>query len=288
MTPFPTLAALALAAAAAPAPAQAPAAPATAAQVSFPGQYALPPADRKFPAWPRGCDRFQGEEKMACLDAVATDFAGFYRYAQANAALAPPRPGEQRVVFFGDSITDNWSKEGYGGFFPGKPYVNRGIGGQTTAQMLLRFRADVIALRPAAVVILAGTNDVAGNAGPVTAEQIQDNLASMAELARTHGIAVVLASLLPVSDDKKDAAGQPLARTVQRPTGSIRALNGWLSGYAAKNGHVYLDYFAATADPGGLLRAELNDDGLHPNARGYAVMAPLAEAAIAQAVKHRP
>ncbi len=282
-----SLTAVAFALSPAASPAQAPPAPGPAAQVSFPGQYALPPAGRKFPAWPTGCDRFQGEEKTTCLGAVAADFGGFYRYADANAALAAPKPGEPRIVFFGDSITDNWSKEGYGGFFPGKPYVNRGIGGQTTAQMLVRFRADVIDLRPAAVVILAGTNDIAGNAGPATPEQIQENLASMAELARVHGVAVVLASLLPVSDDKKDASGQPLTRTLQRPTESIRALNRWLSEYAAKNGHVSLDYFSATADSRGLLRPELNDDGLHPNARGYAVMAPLAEVAIAQALKKR-
>ncbi len=267
--------------------AQAPPAAAPTAQVSFPGQYALPPADRKFPAWPTGCDRFQGEEKTTCLSAVASDFGGFYRYAEANKALGAPRPGEPRVVFFGDSITDNWSKEGYGGFFPGKPYVNRGIGGQTTAQMLVRFRADVIDLRPAAVVILAGTNDIAGNAGPVTPQRIQENLASMAELARVHGVAVVIASLLPVSDDKKDTSGQALTRTVQRPTESIRALNRWLAEYAVKNGCVSLDYFSVMADSRGLLRPELNDDGLHPNARGYAVMAPLAEAALAEALKKR-
>ena len=185
-------------------------------------------------------------------------------------------------MFFGDSITDNWSKPDYGGFFPGKPYVNRGIGGQTTAQMLLRFRADVIELRPKVVVILAGTNDIAGNAGPVTVEQVQDNLASMAELGRAHGIKVVLASLLPVSDDKKDANGAALTRTRQRPTATIQALNRWLAEYAAKNAHTSLDYFSATADASGLLRPELNDDGLHPNARGYAVMAPLAEKAIAR------
>jgi lysophospholipase L1-like esterase len=269
-------------------PAAAQAAPAAApAQVSFPGQYALPPADRKFPAWPTGCNRFPAEEKTACLVAVVSDYGGFYRYAEANKALPAPKPGEPRVVFFGDSITDNWSKDGYGGFFPGKPYVNRGIGGQTTAQMLVRFRADVLDLRPAAVVILAGTNDVAGNAGKVTPEQIQENLASMAELARVHGVAVVLASLLPVSDDKKDPGGQALTRTIDRPTESIRALNRWLSEYAAKNGHVFLDYYSATADGRGLFRPELNDDGLHPNARGYAVMAPLAEAAIAKALKTR-
>jgi lysophospholipase L1-like esterase len=253
--------------------------------IAFPGQYAMPPEERKFPAWPKGCTRFEGEERTACLDAVASDFAGFYRYASANAALAAPKPGEDRVVFYGDSITDNWSKPDYGGFFPGKAYVNRGIGGQTTAQMLLRLRADVLALQPKAVVILAGTNDVAGNAGSATSAQIQDNLASMAELARLHGVKVVLASLLPVSDDKKDAAGQPVNRTRQRPTATLRELNAWLSAYAAKNGHVYLDYFSATADAAGLLRPELNDDGLHPNARGYAVMAPLAEKAIAEALR---
>lgn len=263
-------------------------APAAAPTVAFPGQYAPPPADRKFPAWPKGCVRFEGEERMACLDAVASDFGGFYRYAKANAALQPRKPGETRVVFFGDSITDNWSKPDYGGFFPGKPYVNRGIGGQTTAQMLLRFRADVLELDPLAVVILAGTNDIAGNAGPVTLDQIQDNLASMAELARVQGIKVILASLLPVSDDKKDANGQAITRTRQRPTATIRELNRWLATYAARNGHVYLDYFGATADANGLLKAPLNDDGLHPNAQGYALMAPLAEKAIADALRSTP
>lgn len=256
-------------------------------QVAFPGQYAAPPADRKYPAWPKGCARFEGEERAACLDVVASDFGGFYRYAAANAALAAPKPGETRVVFFGDSITDNWSRAGYGGFFPGKPYINRGIGGQTTAQMLLRFRADVIELRPKAVVILAGTNDVAGNAGPSTPDHVQDNLAGMAELARVHGIRVVLASLLPVSDDKQDASGRPLRRTTDRPTATLRVINRWLEAYAKENGHLYLDYWSATADAAGLLRAELNDDGLHPNARGYAMMAPLAEEAIALALAAR-
>jgi lysophospholipase L1-like esterase len=280
-----TLPALALLLPAAIALAQSPPAPAPAG--AFPGQYALPPADRKYPAWPKGCARFEGEEKTMCLDVVASDFGGLYRYAAANALLAAPKPGEARVVFFGDSITDNWSKPEYGGFFPGKPYVNRGIGGQTTAQMLLRFRADVIELQPKAVVILAGTNDIAGNAGPVTKDAIQDNLASLAELARAHGIKVVLASLLPVSDDKKDANGVALTRTRQRPTATIRELNRWLADYAAKNGHVFLDYFSATADASGLLRPELNDDGLHPNAAGYAVMAPLAEKAIARSLAAR-
>ncbi len=196
--------------------AQAPAPAAAALEAAFPGQYAAAPAEWKYPVWPTGCRRFPGEEK-ACLEFVASDYGRLGRYAAANAALAPRAAGEERVVFFGDSITDNWSKPGYGGFFPGRPYVNRGIGGQTTSQMIVRFRADVIALGPRAVVILAGTNDVAGNSGPTTNETIQDNLASMAELAKAHGIAVVLASILPVSDDKRDASGQALARTVDRP-----------------------------------------------------------------------
>ena len=289
MIPSVTLVALGLALAPALSPVQTPAAPVSGptAESSFPGQYAPPPSDRKFPAWPKGCTRFEGEERTACLDAVASDFAGFYRYAAANAALAAPKPGEARVVFLGDSITDNWSKPEYGRFFPGRPYVNRGIGGQTTAQMLLRFRADVIELRPRAVVVLAGTNDIAGNAGPATLDQIEDNLAGMGELARAHGIELVLASLLPVSDDKKDANGEALTRTRQRPTASIEALNRWLADYARKSGHVYLDYFPAMADASGRLRPELNDDGLHPNARGYAVMATLAEKAIARAMKAR-
>jgi lysophospholipase L1-like esterase len=262
----------------APAPAAASAGP---PQIAFPGQYAAAPADWKWVSNPKGCDRFAGDDKIGCLRAVGFDFALLSRFAQANAALAPPRAGEKRVVFFGDSITDNWSKAGYGGFFPGKPYVNRGIGGQTTAQMLLRFRADVLALKPAAVVILAGTNDVSGNTGPATPEQIQDNLASMAELARVNGVRVVLASILPVSDDKLDRFGAPLRRSEGRPLATLRALNTWMAEYARQNGHVYLDYFTAMADAQGMLRPELNDDGLHPNAKGYAVMAPLAEKAIA-------
>jgi lysophospholipase L1-like esterase len=256
-------------------------------QVAFPGQYAAAPVEWRFPVWPNGCNRFSGEDRAACLQFVATDYGRRARYAAANAALAPKRAGENRVVFFGDSITDNWSKAGYGGFFAGHPYVNRGIGGQTTSQMLLRFRPDVIDLKPDAVVILAGTNDIAGNAGPVSLETVQQNLATMAELAKLHGVRVVLASLLPVSDDKRDAAGQPLLRTNGRPTATLRALNAWMADYARANGHVYLDYFTAVADGAGLLKPGLNDDGLHPNAAGYALMAPLAEKAIAQAVAGR-
>jgi len=266
----------------------APAAPAAApAQIAFPGQYALAPAEWRFPVWPSGCSRFSGDEKAACLEFVAHDYGRLSRFAAANAALAPPGGGAPRVVFFGDSITDNWSKAGFGGFFPGKPYINRGIGGQTTSQMLLRFSADVIALRPKVVVVLAGTNDIAGNGGPVGPEVIERNLATMAELARAHGIRVVLGSLLPVSDDKRDSNGDPVIRTKTRPPETLRRINAWMADQARKNGYVYLDYFSALADPSGALKRDLNGDGLHPNAAGYAVMAPLAEKAIAQALLER-
>jgi lysophospholipase L1-like esterase len=268
--------------AAGPSPSDPPSGP----QIAFPGQYAASPAEWRFPVWPSGCRGFPGEER-ACLEFVALDYGRLSRFAAANAALGPPRAGEARVVFFGDSITDNWSQPGHGGFFPGKPYVNRGISGQTTSQMLLRFRADVIALAPRAVVILAGTNDIAGNSGPVTLEVVEQNLATMAELAGLHGIRVVLASLLPVSDEKRDPKGAPLVQSRDRPPRSLRALNAWLAEYAKANGHISLDYFASLADAGGALRPELSDDGLHPNAAGYAVMAPLAEKAIAGAVAPR-
>jgi lysophospholipase L1-like esterase len=257
-------------------------------QIAFPGQYAAAPGDWRFPVWPSSCRRFEGSERVACLDFVVSDYGRLARFAGANAALAKKAPGEVRVVFFGDSITDNWSKAGYGGFFPDKPYVNRGIGGQTTSQMLVRFRPDVLALDPDVVVILAGTNDVAGNSGPIAPEAIENNLASMAELAKAHGVRVVLASILPVADDKKDAAGQPLNRSTDRPPATLRAINAWMSDYARRNGHVYLDYASAVADATGGFKSDLNNDGLHPNAAGYAVMAPLAEKAIADAMRARP
>lgn len=256
-------------------------------QIEFPGQWAPTPSDWKYPVWPSGCDSFSGDERAACLRWNAEDFGRLARYAAANAALPTARPEEKRVVFFGDSITDNWSAPGYGGFFPGRPYVNRGIGGQTTSQMLLRFRADVVALGPSAVVILAGTNDIGGNGGnggPITLEAVEDNLATMAELARSHGIRVVLASLLPVSDDKRDASGRPVLWTPGRPAATLRALNAWIEEYARGLGHVFLDYFSATVDDRGLLRPDLTDDGLHPNPAGYAVLSPLAEEAIAKAL----
>ncbi|HWP42941.1 MAG TPA: SGNH/GDSL hydrolase family protein [Blastocatellia bacterium] len=222
----------------------------------------------------------------ARLRARLDDWPALSRYREANAKLSPPKNGETRVVFMGDSITDLWDDPGFGGFFPGKPYVNRGIGGQTTPQMLIRFRPDVIALKPRVVVILAGTNDIAGNTGPTTLEAIGDNLASMAELARANNIRVVLASLLPVSDyEMRD--GKQIIQTGRRPPEKIKALNEWIREYAARNGHTYLDYYSAMVDEKGFLREELSDDGLHANARGYAVMAPLAERAIAEALKKK-
>lgn len=213
------------------------------------------------------------------------DWPQLGRYAEANARLQPAAAGEARVVFMGDSITDSWDDEKYGGFFPGRPYVNRGISGQTTPQMLLRFRQDVIALRPKVVVILAGTNDIAGNTGPMTLAAIQDNLATMAELARAHRIAVVFASVLPVSDYGRNREGQPITQTTRRPPAQILELNRWLRDYAARERHTYLNYFDAVVDDRGMLKAELGDDGLHPNAKGYAIMAPLAEEAIKAALK---
>lgn len=272
----------------APAPAAAAAEP---DQIAFPGQWAPPPEGLGRRTNPKSCRTLKEAERAACYEHTAYNWPGYDRFAAANTALkgvAPStRRGQERVVFMGDSITDNWSKGGYGGFFPGKPYVNRGIGGQTSGQMLVRFRADVIALRPRVVVILAGTNDVSGNAGPLRPGMIEDNLSSMAELARANGIKVVLASLLPVADDKKGADGKPIMRTGDRPPETLRQLNGWIAEYAKKNHHVFLDYHRAMADAQGALRPELNNDGLHPNAAGYAVMGPLAEKAIAAALRGR-
>ena len=214
------------------------------------------------------------------------DWPALARYREDNKKTAPPAKNEQRVVFMGDSITDSWDDPQYGGFFPGKPYIDRGISGQTTPQMLIRFRRDVIELKPKVVVILAGTNDIAGNTGPTTLDAIADNLSSMAELATANGIRVVLASVLPVSDyEMRD--GKPIVQTVRRPPAQIIELNKRIKGYAAAHHHTYLDYFSAMVDDKGFLKNELSDDGLHPNAQGYIVMAPLAEAAITASLKRR-
>jgi lysophospholipase L1-like esterase len=215
------------------------------------------------------------------IDIYMNDFGELARYRDANAALKPPAPGENRVVFYGDSITDIWNLADH---FPGKPYVNRGISGQTTPQLLVRFRQDVINLQPKVVVILAGTNDIAGNTGPMSLEEIEGNYASIAELGRLHNIRVVFSSVLPVHNYTPQSADL----FTQRPPEKILALNRWLKDYCAAKGHVYLDYFSAMVDEKGFLKCDLAEDGLHPNAAGYKIMAPLAEAAIQSALAGKP
>ena len=220
-----------------------------------------------------GLDQYRASRIAVFTD----DYGQLARYREANDKLGPPAANENRVVFFGDSITDIWKLENY---FPGKPYVNRGIGGQTTPQMLVRFRQDVIDLHPKVVVILAGTNDIAGNTGPMRNEDIEANYASFAELARASGIRVVYSSILPVhnyTERSKDFFAQ-------RPMTRVLELNKWLKNYCEKNNILYLDYFSAVVDDKGLLKKDLADDGLHPNDAGYKIMAPLAEAAIQKAM----
>jgi lysophospholipase L1-like esterase len=217
------------------------------------------------------------EVRVALADSRQGDLL---RYARANANLPSMQNGETRVVFLGDSITDNWDNEGYGGFFPEKLYINRGIGGETTLEMLGRFRQDVIALKPRAVVILAGTNDLAFNLGNSPIEAVSNNLASMAELASLHKIRVILASVLPVSDYNQSPEGESLIQTAGRPPAKIIELNEAIKKYAERNGHIYLDYHSAMIDEKGMLKAEFAIDGLHPNAKGYAVMTQLTEQAI--------
>jgi lysophospholipase L1-like esterase len=228
-----------------------------------------------------------GNVTMKLLESQRTlrDWPDLTRYREANEKLAAPAAGERRVVFMGDSITDLWQEARFGGFFPGKPYVDRGISGQTTPQMLIRFRPDVIALRPKVVVILAGTNDLAGNTGPMTVAETEGNLKSMAELAKANGIRVVLASVMPVSDYGHAQDGHALNMTIGRPPAKILELNAWIKKYAEEHHEVHLDYFSAMVDDAGFLKKELSGDGLHPNVAGYAVMAPLAEMAIAKALK---
>jgi lysophospholipase L1-like esterase len=225
--------------------------------------------------------------KLANDEKTLQDWPNLARYQDANATVHPPAKDEKRVVFMGDSITDMWVQPQFGGFFPGKPYIDRGISGQTTPQMLIRFRPDVIALQPKVVVILAGTNDLAGNTGPMTVAQIEGNLTSMSELAHSNKIRVVLASVLPVSNYGHDRNGNPVDIRIKRQPEKILELNAWIKKYAAEHGDVYLDYFAATVDDKGLLKADISNDGLHPNAKGYAIMGPLAEQAIQTALKKR-
>ncbi|MCI0389729.1 MAG: SGNH/GDSL hydrolase family protein [Acidobacteria bacterium] len=218
------------------------------------------------------------EQRLDAQRRLLADWAGLIHYGSENTELPRPASGEDRVVFLGDEITENWGR-GQAKFFPGKPYLNRGIKGQTTPQMLVRFRQDVIALKPKVVVIQAGMNDIASVAGPITQGMSAENLMSIVELARANNIRVVLASLTPVCDCFTK-------QTALRPQGKIIGMNGWLRDYAAQSGSGYLNYYSAMAE-GRNLKRELTSDGLLPNDAGYTVMLPLAEAAITQALGNK-
>jgi lysophospholipase L1-like esterase len=204
------------------------------------------------------------------------DWNQLSRYQADNEKLKaqPAVPG--RVVFLGDSITDGWR---LANSFPDKPFVNRGISGQTTPQMLVRFYPDVVELKPAAVIILAGTNDIARNTGPTTAEMIQRNLMAMTDLAKANGIKVILCSVTPISDYGR------AKQSVGRPPADILKLNAWMREYAAKSGAIYADYFTALADENGSMKQAISADGLHPNPAGYELMVPVAWGAIQKALQ---
>jgi lysophospholipase L1-like esterase len=215
------------------------------------------------------------EKRLNAYAHLLRDWAGLTRYGSENAELPTPPAGADRVVFFGDQITEAWGRSSQR-FFPGKPYVNRGLAGQTTAQMLVRFRQDVVALKPKAVIIQGGTNDIASLFTPGTEALVLDNVRSMTEIARANGIRVIIASATPVCDCATD-------QTSTRPQGKLIGLNGALRDYAAESGAIFLNYYAALVN-GRDFKAELTADGLLPNDAGYAVMAPLAEQAIARAL----
>ncbi len=208
----------------------------------------------------------------------SADWPNLGRYRAANAELPPAVPGEARVVFIGNSIIEGWAPL-FPELFPAKPYVARGIGGQTTPQMVLRFHQDVVALAPRVVVILGGTNDIAGNTGPSTLAMIEDNLAAMTEMAQANGIGVVLCSVLPVYDYPWRPGLEPALKII--------ALNTWIRRYAAAHGAVYVDFHSAMADARQGMRAELSGDGVHPNEAGYRVMAALVEAGIGTALDRK-
>jgi len=216
------------------------------------------------------------EWEKARQERLKVDFPWLAKFKDADLALPPPAAGENRVVFMGDSITQLWNIEGPEGSFPGKPYINRGISGQTTPQMVLRFRQDIIQLKPKVVVILAGINDIAGNTGPETLEQIESNLASMADLATANQIRVVLCSVLPAFDVSWNPGLAPAPK--------VLALNVWIKAYAAQKGYVYVDYHTAMKDQHDGLPTALSKDGVHPMPAGYAIMTPLAAAGIEKAL----
>ncbi len=223
-------------------------------------------------------------QQVAHMEDTLNDWAQLKRYQADNAALPPSgdpsNPTTARILFYGDSITDGWGRwADTGTFFPGKTnYINRGISGQTTPQMLVRFQQDVVHLHPAAVLILAGTNDIAGNTGPSTPAMVEDNFTSMAQIARASGIKVILASILP-------ALNYPWKPGID-PVPTIREVNQWLKDYCAKEGFTYLDYYSAMADENGGMKPGLAKDQVHPTSAGYAIMEPLAEAAIAKALRN--
>jgi lysophospholipase L1-like esterase len=206
----------------------------------------------------------------------AQDWPNLGRYKDANAKVGLPAANEDRVVFMGNSITDGWINA-VPEYFAGRAYIDRGISGQTTPQMLIRFRQDVIDLKPKVVVILAGTNDIAGNTGPSTLEMIEDNLESMAVLAKAAGIQVILSSVLPVYDYPWKPGLQPAEKII--------TLNKWIKNYAMQNDCFYLDYFPSVVDDRNGMKAEYSKDGVHPNAAGYKVMGALADKVIATALQ---
>jgi len=205
------------------------------------------------------------------------DWPYLNRYRDENVKLGPPAAGEKRVVFMGNSITQGW-KELSPEYFTMRPYICRGISGQTTPQMLVRFRPDVIALKPQAVVILAGINDIAGNTGPATLTMIEDNLASMSELARAHGMKVLLCSVLPAYDFPWNPGVYPAAR--------IDSLNTWIRSYANVNGFSYVDFYSSMVDDRKGLKTEYSKDGVHPTAAGYKVMERIVEIEIKKALQN--
>jgi lysophospholipase L1-like esterase len=243
----------------------------TVPETKAPGQAAAPAHAQVAPAAAQA-----SAAKMTREEQIKNDWPWLGRFKEVDLALGPPAAGEDRVVFMGDSITEGWKIEGPEGTFPGKPYVNRGISGQTTPQMVLRFHQDVVRLKPKVVVILAGINDIAGNTGPMTLEETEDNLAAMAELATANGIRVVLCSVLPAFDFPWRPGLAPAAKVV--------ALNEWIKAYAAEKGYVYVDYYSPMKDERGGLPETLSHDGVHPLPAGYAIMAPLTEAGIEKAL----
>ena len=249
------------------------------AAASVPDHYQSSPERQNF-AEDRQYNHWEADYLTRLWSAMHRDFGEKYLYAPADRALPAPRPGEKRVVFLGDSITDLWD---LAKFFPGKPYINRGIGGQVTAQMVLRFQQDVVGLRPAVVVILSGINDLHGALQRESDQGIEENWQAMADMADAHHIKVVFASVMPVNNYTDNARDMLADRDPKR----IRALDAWLVAFCNRRGLQYADYYRATVDRDGLLKAELTHDGLHPLANGYRLMAPVAQAAIDRALAQR-